>query len=487
MTTITPAEAAREVYNRRMARKHLLAFTQYTYPRYRADPFHAYIAGYMDRVISGEIKKLMLFAAPQHGKSELTSVRMPALWLAKHPDDPVIIASYGAHLAEDKSKQVRDVLRSPEYRALFPDIAIDRESRAVDHWKLAGHRGYVHATGVGGPASGFGAKLVIIDDPVKDYEEAASKTIQERNENWYYSTIYPRIWEGGAVILMLTRWHLLDLAGVLMDREPGAWTIVRIPAEAETQDIRDFRNAKLHLPAGLPDPLGRRPGQPAAPSLFTSAGLAEKKRSTRFWTALYQGFPVADEGNMFKRPWFTIVDAAPRDARRVRYWDKAGTSGGGARTAGVLLAVTNDQEIYVEDVRKGQWSIGQRERIIKQVAEIDTIRFGRQVDIWVEQEPGSAGKESAQNTVRNLAGFTARAETASGDKEVRAQPYASYAESFGVKLVRGDWIGEYLDELTSFPNGTFKDQVDASSGAFNKLVRGGGWSRDYSGKGGNGA
>ena len=171
---------------------------------------------------------------------------------------------------------------------------------------------------------------------------------------------------------------------------------------------------------------------------------------------------------MFKRFWFDIVDAAPVDARSVRYWDKAGTESNDADyTAGVRMVVDANRQYYIADVQRGQWSALSREQIVRQTAQMD----GQASPVWVEQEPGSGGKESAQATIRNLAGWTVRAERVTGDKQTRAEPFAAQCEAGNVRIVRGDWNAAYLDELMMFPNGKHDDQVDASSGAFNKLAR----------------
>lgn len=174
---------------------------------------------------------------------------------------------------------------------------------------------------------------------------------------------------------------------------------------------------------------------------------------------------------MFKREWFTqFVDAAPVEAFRVRYWDKAGTQGGGKFSSGMLMAKTPFGIYYVEDVTRGQWSAKEREDVIKQTAELDRIRYGNTVHIWHEQEGGSGGKESAENTNRNLAGYIVHADHVTGDKVTRSYPYQAQCEAGNVRLVRGAWNQAYIDELTGFPNGAFSDQVDSSSGAFNKLA-----------------
>jgi predicted phage terminase large subunit-like protein len=176
---------------------------------------------------------------------------------------------------------------------------------------------------------------------------------------------------------------------------------------------------------------------------------------------------VHPEGALFKRDWFCVVEQRPGQATRVRYWDKAATEGGGARSAGVLIARTDQGLYFIEDVVCGQWSALKRETIMRSTAEAD----GRAVAIYLEQEPGSGGKESAEASVRNLAGFAVHADRVSGDKCERAGPLAAQCEAGNVRIVRGAWNQRYLEELCSFPLGSYADQVDASSGAFNKLAR----------------
>lgn len=181
---------------------------------------------------------------------------------------------------------------------------------------------------------------------------------------------------------------------------------------------------------------------------------------------------------MFKRQWFEIVDKAPFYVERVRYWDKAGTEGAGAYTCGALMSYDKKTGLFhIEDVIRGQWSALERETIIKQSAQADDARYGL-VQVWQEQEPGSGGKESAEATVRNLVGHAIRTERVTGDKITRAHPFAAQAEANNVRLVKGAWNGVFLDEMASFPFGTYKDQVDATSGAFNKLAAGVGMAND---------
>jgi len=469
---VSPQEAASELIRRRKARRRLLNFTIYTFPRYVADPVHELIASTLDRVVAGDERRLMIFAPPQHGKSELVSVRLPAFWLGKRPDDPIILTSYAAALAENKSRQARNLVESEEYQRLFM-VGTPRDSRAVNEWSIAGRRGRLLAAGVGGPITGHGAQLGIIDDPFENWEQAQSQTYRDRVWDWYRSTFRTRIWETGAIVLVMTRWHEDDLAGRLLGEQGNQWTMVRLPALAESQTLRDERARRLGQRAGQPDPVGRKPGEPLAPHRFSAAALAAIRTDvgSLVWSAEYDGDPRAAEGNRFKREWFRIVDAAPAQAERVRYWDKAATQDGGKYSAGVLMAKAGG-EIFIEDMARGQWSTGNRRKVMLQTAQFDQARYGRGVRIGIEQEPGSSGKDSVDDEIKMLAGFIVEADRPTGDKDVRLEPFAAQAEAGNVKLVRGAWNQAYIEELCAIPNGAFRDQSDASSGAYNRLNQG---------------
>jgi predicted phage terminase large subunit-like protein len=181
-------------------------------------------------------------------------------------------------------------------------------------------------------------------------------------------------------------------------------------------------------------------------------------------------------GKTFNRAWFTqVLKVPPAQARWVRYWDKAATQDGGCHTCGVLMGADYQGRFYIADVVRGQWSTFQREEIIKQTAQADGQRFHHQVRIFIEQEPGSGGLDSARSTIKNLAGFPVFADRPSKDKRVRAEPFAAQAEAGNVIFIEPpgnrNWLPQYIDELEGFPEGD-ADQVDASSGAFNKLIEG---------------
>ncbi|RJQ26417.1 hypothetical protein C4577_03635 [Candidatus Parcubacteria bacterium] len=465
--------AAQELLRRQKARTNLIDFTRYTFPTYIAEPAHELIASKLDDVINGRIKRLMISIPPQHGKSELASVRMPAFWLGKRPDDPIILCSYGASLAESKSRQARQVVESREYNLLFQGASTRKDSRSISEWQINQGRGYLVAAGVSGPITGKGCMLGIIDDPLKDWQEAQSQTIRDACWDWYRTTFLTRVWEAGAIIVIQTRWHEDDLAGRLIKEQPGKWEVLRLPAIAETQNERDENDEFLGLSRGNVDPLGRSPGDPLCPRRYSLEALESLRNAVgpSGFAALYQGVPRATEGNQFHRNWFQLTESVPYEAKRVRAWDKAGTKGEGDYTVGALVAM-HEGKFYVEDIVRGRWLAGERDKIMRTTAEQDATRYKNKVVIWVEQEPGSGGKDSAQSSIQLLAGFPVYVDKVSGPKEVRANPFAAQGFAMNVYMKRGPWNTDLLNEFLAFPNGKHDDIVDAVCMAFNKLAIG---------------
>jgi predicted phage terminase large subunit-like protein len=386
----------------------------------------------------------MLFVPPRHGKSEMVTVRYPVWRLERKPELRVIIGAYNQMLANTFSRKAR---RIAEARL---DLTDDRT--AVEQWETK-QGGGLRAVGVGAGITGQGGNLIIIDDPVKSREEAESETYRERVWSWYTDDLYTRLEPDGAVILIMTRWHEDDLAGRILASEDAAqWTVVSLPAEAEDND-----------------PLGRAVGEALCPERYDEQALQDTRRvlGSRSYAALYQQRPQPPEGDVLKREWFRqVVDAQPITASRIRYWDKAATDGGGDYTVGVKMSRTPDGIFYVEDVVRGQWSSAARDTVMRQTAESD----GRQVYVRWEEEPGSSGKDVSAALTKLLAGFPALPpERVTGDKVVRAGPFAAQAEAGNVRLVKGAWNRAFVEEMASFP-GAHDDQVDGASGAFNALT-----------------
>jgi predicted phage terminase large subunit-like protein len=406
-------------------------------------PHVEYLQEKLEQVASGEIMKLMIEMPPRHGKSETATVRYPVYRLTDDPTLRVIIGAYNQTLAEKVSRRARRI-------ASRAGVELSFDRAAAEDWETA-QGGGVRAVGVGGGITGQGGDLIIIDDPVKSREEAESETYREKVWEWYTNDLYTRREPGAAMILIMTRWHDDDLAGRILASEDGPnWHVVNLPALAEADD-----------------PLGRAPGEALCPARFDEAALRDIRMvlGEYAFAALYQQSPRPREGVMFPRDKATIVHAIPAGAQHIRYWDKAGTEGAGKYTAGVRMAKA-DGIYYIVHVERKQLASAERRKLMRQTAVTD----GVSVKVRMEQEPGSGGKESAEVSVRDLAGFDVKAEPVTGDKATRADPFAAQWQAGNVRLVEGDWNTAYLNELEAFPNGKYSDQTDASSGAFNKLA-----------------
>lgn len=419
---------------------------------------------YLD-LVSGVRPKLVIEAPPQHGKSELIVLFIS--WLAgKDPEIRTIYTSFSERLGVRANLKLQRLYDSDIYQRIFPDTRISgRNSVTVSGQKLRNREileyidrdGYFRNTTVGGSITGEGLDLGVIDDPLKGRKEANSITVRNSVWDWFTDDFFTRFSECGGLLAILTRWHVDDPIGRLIKQDPSI-KVLKYPALSDA-------DAKLmaHDPRAPSSNLPLMPEHKSLDFLLERKSVMAKSR----WLSLYQQSPIIEGGGMFKVENFSIVDAAPSNLKMVvRYWDKAGTEDGGCNTAGVKMASLPDGRFIVLDVVKGQWSAMNREKRIKQTAETD----GHSVTVWIEQEPGSGGKESAEATVRNLAGFKIKVERVTGDKIERAMPYSAQVEAGNILLLRGDWNSDFISEHENAPNGTFKDQWDAAGGAFNKLA-----------------
>lgn len=270
-----------------LRRRRVLYFAPRLKPDWITAPHHELIADKLQGVMSGEIKRLIISMPPRHGKSEMSSVLFPALWLGRNPDKQIIHISYASGLSNDFSRRVRAMLRDdPVYRELFPDVQLDPERARIDDWKLTAGGGF-KSIGVQGGLTGHGAHLMIIDDPVKEGDEQSATTLQSIYD-WYLSAARTRLAPGAAVCLIMTRWHPHDLVGRLLDlaaknNEADQWQTLVLPALAEEDDQ-----------------LGRAPGEALWEDRFSRQDLlALRSLSDRYFRALYQQKPELDDNPMF--------------------------------------------------------------------------------------------------------------------------------------------------------------------------------------------
>jgi predicted phage terminase large subunit-like protein len=437
------------------------AFVAIANPRFKWHKHCIKIANVLIRVANGELTRVMIFAPPRHGKSEILSRLFSAYYLSLFPDRWVGINSYAADLAYTLSRSARENFLS-NGGIVKDDVA------AVKHWETS-EGGGLWAAGVGGPITGKGFHLGIIDDPLKNAEEANSTTVNESHQAWYPSTFYTREEPGAAIVVMMTRWNENDLCGWLLSQEaegeePERWHIVSFEAIKEADPIEIPSTCTL-------EPDDRQVGEPLCSERYSLEKLKKiaKRVGTYFWNALYRQRPTAKEGNMFKLHQLPIVPSAPVVAKRVRYWDLGGSDSKKADySVGCLMSKSDDGLFFIEDIQRGQWSPKERNEHIKATAEADREKFGT-IPTWIEKVPGLA-VEVIDNIVRLLAGFSVHTEMSKNDKVTRADPLASQCEAGNVKVVKNKWNAAFRNELTGFPHSANDDQVDAASGAFSKVA-----------------
>jgi predicted phage terminase large subunit-like protein len=421
--------------DRRIARRSLIDFTTYTFPQYRPAEHHRLIAEKLEQVERGEIDRLMIFMPPRHGKSELATKRFPAFALGRDPTRQIIQASYNSDLATDFGRQVRNIVATQRYQNVFKtELAPD--SKAANRWNTSGGGAYV-AAGVGTAVTGRGANILIIDDPLKDREEADSENRREMIWNWYTSTAYTRLMKGGAIVLIQTRWHEDDLAGRLLE------------AEAKGGD----KWAKLILPAIMSN------GEALWPDEFDVEALRRTERAIgpRDWSALYQQEPSPDEGTFFQRDWFSRHVNTAINSNVYICSDYAVTEGDGDFTEHAVWGVGPTGKIYQLDWWHGQTTsdvwIDELLRLIKKWKPI--CAFG---------EAGVIAKAIEPMLRRRMieTGTRARMEWLPSihDKATRARGFQARAAMGEVSLLEGDMGERVLTQLLKFPAGKNDDAVD---------------------------
>jgi predicted phage terminase large subunit-like protein len=436
------------------------------------------IVEHLEACSRSEIRNLVINMPPRCQKSLLTGVFWFAWTWTWQPSSRWLCSSYAANLSTRDSVKARRLISSPWYQANFRrvfQLAGDQNLKTAFENDQTGSR---LSTSVGGMGTGAGADILLVDDP-HNVQQAESEAVREGTVEWWLETMSTRgnNPETTVKVVVMQRVHEKDLTGVILSRELG-YEHLCLPMRYEAPDAG---SPKKITSIGFEDPRHEE-GELLWPTRFNESSVQElEKQLGSYGTAgQLQQRPAPRAGGMFKKEWFRVVPILPRtrlDAEGkeqaigytfVRYWDKAGTEGAGAYTAGVLMARADDGRIFVLNVVRGQWSAGSREAKIRATAESDKAQYGR-VTIWVEQEPGSGGKESGEATLRTtLSGFSAHLDRVTGEKEIRAEPYATACEALNVWLVEGDWNDEYIAEHGRFPKG-LKDQVDASSGAYNRL------------------
>jgi len=430
----------------KLARQDLACYAMALSPNFELAAHHRLIVDELEAVERGEIRRLMIFMPPRHGKSLLASQIFPAYYLGRHPDRQIICASYGQELADDFGRKVRNIVSDPIHRAIFPEFRLADDSASMRRFGTTAGGSYF-AVGRDGAITGRGADIFLIDDPLKNFEEARSELIREGLHQWYSTVARTRLQPGGGIVLISTRWHEDDLAGrVLREASGEDWHVLSLPAIAEVDE--SFRRA----------------GEALWPEKFPLEVLEQIRREVggAIFTSLYQQHPAAAEGTVFNRGWWRFYRELPACKRVVQSWDTAFKTGSEndysvCTTWGVL-----GNGYYLLSFWRGRVDFPELKRLVGSL--------GKE---WKPNAILVEDKASGQSLIQELQYQSALpiiSISVDRDKMARAQAITPLIEAGKVFLPESaPWLDAYVDELAAFPTGVHDDAVDSTTQALNYL------------------
>lgn len=392
-------------------------------------------------IFAGRINRLIITMPPRHGKSELVSKYFPVFWLGHRPDDWFVLTSYQADYAGEWGNKAKEL-----YTEIGPDYfnqSVKKRSGSAYRWCINNHIGGMKSTGVGGPLTGSGADLLLIDDPVKNESEALSLTYRNKVWDWFRATAYTRLSPKGAVVIMMTRWHYDDLVGrVLNSDEFGDWHVLSLPAIA-----------------GENDPIGRLPGEALWPEKYDIDKLNDIKNVLGpFWfSSLYQQEPIASEYQIFKSEWWQFYEESDVSSFEfvIQTWDTAHKE---KQTNDFSVCATwgvANKRAYLINIYQARLSFPDLEKMAVAQYNIYKPRI-----ILIEDA------SSGQDLIPTLRKFTRLPikEIKPVNKTIRAHAVTSLLESGKVFIPKyASWLPEFINQHSQFPNAKHDDIVDTTT------------------------
>lgn len=461
MVTKEQRQVLMEEARRELARRTMGDFVLYVDDNYRMNWHHRLLCDYLDKLACKEIRRLMVFMPPRHGKSELVSRKFPAYLLGRNPDTSIISCSYSADLASRMNRDVQRLIDSERYLELFPGTQLSnqhtrrfyetRYTRNNNMFEVVDKKGTYRSSGVGGGITGMGGEYIIIDDPVKNREDADSATMREKVYDWYTSTLYTRLEKDGCILLTLTRWHEDDLAGKLLKAaQEGAdqWTILELPAVCEYP----------------PKPYDvRQEGEALWKWKYDEEALEKMKVTvgSRDWAALYQQHPTPGEGGTFKREWWNYYKVLPDGLYDfVQSWDCTFKDAQSSDYVVGQVWARKGSSRYLLDQVRGRMSFTETLRAIRSLS----AKWPQAIRKLVEDKAnGTAVIDVLRKEIPGLIPVEPE-----GGKIVRANAVTAVVEAGNVFLPDpsiAPWVHDFVEEHTAFPNGANDDQVDAQTQA----------------------
>jgi predicted phage terminase large subunit-like protein len=450
---ISPQEALREQARRELARrdatKSLEAFCGRMDDQFVAYRHTKAVIDVLEALTAREIDRAMVFMPPRHGKSHMCSERYPAYLLGRNPREKIMLVAYGADLAQGFSRRVRNLVSSDRWP--FRDVRVSMDHSAVGSWSTTSG-GEMRAAGFGGSLTGAGASLLVLDDPIKNIEEANSPLHREKTWECYGSAVRTRMERGCAQLVVLTRWHEDDIAGrILNSGEASRWNVLSLPVFAAEQG----------------DALDRAPGEILWPEGPEIPKPSDGVISTRQFSALYLQSPKPAEGDLFRRSWFERrYSVLPSMKRAVIFCDGAWKTGVQHDRSALATWGTDGKDYYLIDAWAGKVEYPDLKQKVK-----DYYARWRNIAPTLHfcVEDAASGMALVQELKRETA-IPIIGVSVDKSKYTRAESVTPLFES--MKCVfpeNAAYFDDFLEEHLAFPGGRFDDFCDTTSGALTKL------------------
>ena len=441
----------------REARNNLLSFISVTYKDYKIGWVHQEICETLDNflkdLIDGKRPRLIITMPPRSGKSEIVSRRFPAYFLGKYPDLSIISVSYSASLAEDFSRDVQRIIDSDEYKKIFPNTKLSDKKdknykRTSDFFEIVDHKGVYCSAGVGGSITGKGCDILIIDDPIKNRQEANSETVRKKIYDWYSSTAYTRLSPIGGVIMMCTRWHLDDLIGkVLSDKNQKPFHVISYPAIAEHDEPHRKQGEALH------------------PERFSLEILNEIKStlSTADWLSLYQQKPVPEGGAIFETSKLRYYDESSEPKRFdqiVGSWDMTFKENKTSDFVVGQLWGRKGADFYLLDMVRDRMDFVKTLKVF-----INFANKHKNCNCWLVEDKAN-GTAIISTLKKHISGIIPI--TPKESKQERAYAITPYLEAGNIFFPKNqNFTKDLEEEMLQFPAGAHDDTVDSMTQALN--------------------
>ena len=439
----------------------MLGFANAVYPGFKTGPHHKKLAKIFTDVIEGRKKRVIINIAPRMGKSEFSSYLFPAYFLGKYPNKKIIMGTHTASLSEDFGRRIRNLIDTEEYHAVFPSTMVADDQKAAGKWSTSAG-GQYYAAGVGGALAGRGADLFVIDDPHSEQDvKSNSRLAFDTAWSWFQTGPLQRLMPGGAIIIIMTRWSLLDLTGRLIDyqiKNPEAvpWEIVELPAILN----EDEENEKSLWPDQWP---------------LEQLKATKASLDPQYWNAQYMQQPTSENSALVSRKMWRIwdQDEPPVCDYVIQSWDTAfetknKSDYSACTTWGVFYNEEegNSPQVILLDAFKDRMAFPE----LKQVAYRHYMEW--EPDAFVVEKK-AAGAPLIQEL--RAIGIAVQEFTPSrgNDKMVRLNAVADLFSSGKIWAPDTRWAREVIEEIAAFPVGEHDDYVDTTTQALLRYRQGG--------------